>query len=67
MPQDAAVDTPLELPPADLRRWVPRRKAQVVAAVRAGVLSLDQACARYRMSVEEFESWARMVDRHRPE
>ena len=38
-------------------RWVPRRKAQVVVAVRGGLLSLDDACVRYALTVEEFLSW----------
>ncbi len=29
------------LPPPDLKRWIARRKAQVVAAVRAGLIGLD--------------------------
>ncbi len=53
-----------DLPPADTKRWVPRRKAEVVAAVRGGLLSLDAACARYALSVEEFMSWRRDVERH---
>jgi len=35
-------------------RWVIRRKAQVVAAVRGGLLSLEEACSRYMLTVEEF-------------
>ena len=46
-----------DLPPPDTKRWVIRRKAEVVAAVRGGLLSLDEACARYGLSVEEFLSW----------
>ena len=53
-----------DLPPADTKRWVPRRKAEVVAAVCGGLLSLDDACARYSLSVEEFMSWRRDVDKH---
>jgi hypothetical protein len=53
----------VELPPADTKRWVPRRKAQVVAAVRSGALSLDEACERYALTVEEFLSWQRAIDR----
>jgi len=52
------------LPPQDTKRWVIRRKAEVVAAVRAGVLSLEDACKRYTLSVEEFLSWQRLVDSH---
>jgi hypothetical protein len=32
--------------------------------VRAGILSLDEACDRYKLSVEEFLSWQRSIDRH---
>ena len=52
------------LPPPDTKRWVIRRKAEVVAAVRAGIISLEEACQRYTLSVEEFLSWQRLVDSH---
>src|SRR5690242_6823618 len=51
-----------DLPAPDTQRWVPRRKAEVVAAVRGGLLSLDEACERYSLSVEEFLSWQRNVE-----
>ncbi|HTO82266.1 MAG TPA: DUF1153 domain-containing protein [Methylomirabilota bacterium] len=53
-----------DLPPPGTKRWVIRRKAEVVAGVRAGLLSLDEACQRYTLSVEEFLSWQRLIDRH---
>ncbi|WP_416897908.1 MAG: DUF1153 domain-containing protein [Minwuia sp.] len=53
-----------DLPSPNTRRWVARRKAEVVAAVRGGLLSLEDACQRYTLSVEEFLSWQRAVDRH---
>jgi len=34
-----------------------RRKAEVVAAVRGGLLSLEEACSRYTLTVDEFLSW----------
>jgi hypothetical protein len=52
------------LPPPETKRWVIRRKAVVVAAVRAGVISLEDACRRYTLSIEEFLAWQRMVDSH---
>ena len=52
------------LPPPDTQRWVTRRKAQVVAAVRSGVLTINEACARYRLSEEEFKSWISLLDAH---
>ena len=53
-----------ELPPPNTKRWVIRRKAEVVAAVRSGVLTLEDACARYKLSIEEFLSWQRLIDSH---
>lgn len=53
-----------DLPPPNTKRWVIRRKAQVVAAVRGGLISLDEACRRYTLSVEEFLSWQRAIDVH---
>jgi len=53
-----------ELPPTGTTRWVPRRKAQVVAAVRGGVLSLDEARERYALTVEEYLSWQRAIDKY---
>jgi transposase-like protein len=52
------------LPPPDTRRWVPRRKAEVVAAVERGVLTADEACERYNLSLEEFETWKQLFRRH---
>ena len=42
-PTGAAL-TLADLPPPNTERWVIRRKAEVVAAVRGGLLSLDDAC-----------------------
>ena len=51
-----------DLPPPDTGRWVIRRKAEVVAAVRGGLLSLEEACARYTLTVDEFLSWQVSID-----
>jgi Protein of unknown function (DUF1153) len=61
---DGSPLTIADLPPPGTQRWVIRRKAEVVAAVRAGVISLEEACTRYTLSVEEFLSWQRSIDRH---
>ncbi|MCK5041877.1 MAG: DUF1153 domain-containing protein [Sphingomonadales bacterium] len=50
------------LPEKNTTRWVAKRKAQVIEAVRSGVITLDQACERYSLSVEEFVSWQRHFD-----
>src|SRR3984885_10789934 len=51
-----------KLPPPETKRWVMRRKAQVVAAVRSGLLTFEEACERYRLSEEEFKSWISLLD-----
>ncbi|WP_235927558.1 DUF1153 domain-containing protein [Sandarakinorhabdus rubra] len=51
------------LPPDDTVRWVPSRKAAVLAAIRDGRIELKEACRRWRLSVEELRLWQRAVDR----
>jgi hypothetical protein len=51
------------LPPPGTNRWVVRRKAEVVAAVNGGLLSVDEVCSRYNLTVEEFAGWQRAIDR----
>lgn len=70
MPRPEAVPGPfgrpltLEcLPSPDTRRWVVRRKAEVLAAIRGGLLSEAEACTRYRLSPEELELWRESIDR----
>ena len=53
-----------DLPPPNIGRWITRRKAEVVTAVRTGLLSLDEACVRYGITIEEFLSWQRLLDVH---
>ncbi len=54
---DGSPLTLVDLPPPNTRRWVVRRKAQVVAAVRGGLLTLEEACERYMLTIEEFLVW----------
>ncbi len=61
---DGTVLTLANLPSPDAQRWVASRKAIVVAAVRGGLLSMSDACARYRLTTEEFLSWQTQVDRN---
>jgi hypothetical protein len=56
--------TRADLPPANTKRWVIQRKAEVVAGVRSGLISLDEACERYSLSVDEFLSWQRLLGEH---
>ena len=52
------------LPPPNTKRWVARRKAAVVVAVRAGVITVEEACRRYQLSEEEFLAWQRAFEAH---
>ena len=51
------------LPPPSTTRWIPRRKAEVVAAVHGGLLTIDEVCERFDLTLEEFASWQRGVER----
>ena len=61
---DGSPLTVADLPPTNTKRWVVRRKAEVVLAVRGGLLTLDEACERYKLSMDEFLSWQRSIDKH---
>ena len=60
--RDGTVLTIADLPPPNTQRWVIRRKAEVVTAVRGGLISTEDACARYGLTPEEFHSWRRSVE-----
>lgn len=52
-----------DLPSPTTTYWTPRRKAEVVAAANGGLLTVDELCDRYRLSVEEFAGWQRSMSR----
>lgn len=56
--------TRADLPDPGTKRWVASRKAAVVRAVLAGLISAEQALATYGLTREEFESWCSAVDRY---
>jgi transposase-like protein len=55
-----------EPPPANVKRWTPQRKAAVLAEVRSGAITVEEACRRYEISGEEFLAWLRAFDTPRP-
>lgn len=61
---DGTVMTRADLPPAQTRRWVASRKAAVVRAVLAGLITRKEALTTYALSEEEFEEWVIAVTRH---
>ena len=59
----APVTGPMDnLPSPYTKRWVVRRKAAVLAAVRNGDLTVEEACRRYGLSEEELQAWHRAFD-----
>jgi hypothetical protein len=46
------------------QRWTARRKAAVIAAVRAGWLPVEDVCQLYTLSVDELLAWERDIDRN---
>lgn len=63
-PRDGSPLTVADLPATNTKRWVASRKAEVVAAVAGGLLSLEEACSRYRLTVDEFLNWQRSAESH---
>jgi hypothetical protein len=61
---DGSPLTVADLPHSDTERWVIRRKAEVVAAVRGGLLTPEEACSRYMLTADELLSWQYLIDRH---
>lgn len=53
-----------DLPARDTTRWVARRKAKVVTAVVAELISADEACEMYELSKDELDSWISAVRDH---
>ena len=53
-----------DLPAPGIERWVVRRKAEVVEGVRGGLITLQEACERYNLSKDEFETWLQLFKDH---
>ena len=61
---DGRIMTRADLPGPDTRRWVASRKAAVVRAVMAGLVSRDWALQTYGLSSDEFAEWEQAVTQH---
>ncbi|MFA8443183.1 DUF1153 domain-containing protein [Yoonia sp.] len=61
---DGTIMTRADLPSEKTRRWVASRKAAVVRAVTAGLITRNEALERYALSDEEFAEWETAVDQH---
>ncbi len=61
---DGSHMTRADLPPENTRRWVASRKAAVVKAIAAGLISQNEACDIYDLSEEELHSWRSLAQKH---
>jgi Protein of unknown function (DUF1153) len=60
--RDGSLLTLGDLPCPKTKRWVIRRKADVVDAVHGGLITVQEACLRYSLTLEEFFAWRSAVD-----
>jgi len=56
----AVSSTDEQLPPT--KRWTARRKAEVLAAVRSGKITMEETMRRYQLTEEEFLVWQRAFE-----
>lgn len=61
---DGTVMTRADLPPPNTLRWVASRKAAVVRAVTAGLITRGHALKLYALSEEEFDAWVAAIETH---
>ncbi|MEN9754016.1 MAG: hypothetical protein RLZ07_398 [Pseudomonadota bacterium] len=53
-----------DLPPSHETRWVMSRKAKLIEAIHAGLISLEDAATRYRLTLDELTEWQSYFARH---
>lgn len=53
-----------DLPPVTTSRWVASRKAAVVKAIAAGLITRDMASEMYGLSEDELASWVLAIKSH---
>jgi hypothetical protein len=56
------VGTQADLPPRTLKRRLACHKAEVVAAVRCGLLTREEASLRYHLTLDRYLSWERAFE-----
>ena len=50
--------------PTPNQSWTVQSKAIVIKAVRGGWVPIEEICALYNLSADEFVAWERQVDRY---
>lgn len=61
---NASYLTLADLPDPKTRRWVARRKAEVIHAVYGGLLSKSEAMQRYSLTPAEWSEWVNYYNEH---
>jgi hypothetical protein len=46
------------------QRWMPRRKAMVLTALRNGTVTIEEVCRRYHLVNEEIDGWIAAFERY---
>lgn len=59
---DGSPMTVFDLPSAKTQRWSLKLKADVIAAIRGGLISREEIIARYRVSEEKLRTWKEEVE-----
>ena len=59
---DGRLLTLADLPPTNLKHWLPCHKAIIVTTVRGGLITADEVCKRYRLVPEELKMWERALE-----
>ena len=52
------------LPSPETKRWTVAHKAAVIEGVRQGLLTIEEACQRYNLTMDEYRAWERDFDSH---
>jgi len=52
------------LPRSNTTRWVTSRKYQLISAIRGGILTIEEASSRYRLTLDELAEWQTAFERH---
>ena len=53
-----------DLPDSHDTRWVMSRKAKLIEAIHAGLISMEDAAERYRLTLDELAEWQDYFNRH---
>ena len=51
-----------DIPVGNPKRWLPATKARVMAAIEGGLISMEDAWRKYRLSRREYDCWKAFMD-----